>query len=63
MSVITYQFHSSVLNCATNMVITLPEITRGPLRGRDLDTIYQPDRLFPTLYLCHGGTRDSSAWL
>lgn len=63
MSVITYQFHSSVLNCATNMVITLPEITRGPLRGRDLDTIYQPDRLFPTLYLCHGGPRDSSAWL
>ena len=28
MSVITYQYHSSVLNCATNMVVTLPELTR-----------------------------------
>lgn len=63
MSVITYQYHSSVLNCATNMVVTLPELTKNALKGRPLDEIYKRERRYPTLYLCHGGTRDSSAWL
>jgi len=62
MGVINYDFHSAVLNCATRITITLPDIARGPLRGKPLDEIYRSGLKFPTLYLCHGGSGDSTAW-
>ena len=62
MGVIHYDYYSAVLNCATRITITLPDISRGPLRGKSLDEIYKPGRKFPTLYLCHGGTGDSTTW-
>lgn len=62
MGVIHYDYYSAVLNCATRITITLPDISRGPLRGKSLDEIYKPGRKFPTLYLCHGGSGDSTTW-
>lgn len=62
MAVIHYDFYSAVLNCATRITVTLPDMGRGPLRGKSLDDIYRPERKFPTLYLCHGGTGDSTTW-
>lgn len=62
MGLINYDFYSAVLNCATRITVTLPDISRGPLRGKSLDEIYVPGRRFPTLYLCHGGSGDSTTW-
>lgn len=62
MSLIHYDFYSAVLNCATRITITIPDVGRGKLRGHGLDEIYDPNRKFPTLYLCHGGTGDSTTW-
>lgn len=62
MALIHYDYFSAVLNCATRITITLPDISRGPLRGKSLDEIYRPGRKFPTLYLCHGGSGDSTTW-
>lgn len=62
MGVIHYDYYSAVLNCATRITITLPDVTRGKLKGKGLDELYVPGRKFPTLYLCHGGSGDSTIW-
>lgn len=55
-------FHSAVLGCDTKITVTIPEMA---LEGqtKDLDEIYNSQRKFPTLYLCHGGAQDSTAWV
>jgi putative tributyrin esterase len=62
MSCLRYYFHSAVLNCDTDITVTIPDLTMS-MRDKPLNEIYNPERRFPTLYLCHGGGEDSTAWL
>ena len=57
-----YTFHSAVLGMDTKIVVTIPDMD-SVKRGASLDEIYDPARRFPVLWLCHGGSQDSSAWL
>lgn len=63
MAYFNYFFHSAVLGCDTKITVTVPEATFEFGKTKTLDEIYIPGKKFPTLYLCHGGAQDSTAWL
>jgi putative tributyrin esterase len=52
MSLLRFHFRSIILQTDTTLTITLPELAKARRKLR-----------FPTLYLLHGGSEDSTSWV
>jgi S-formylglutathione hydrolase FrmB len=63
MSFLTYHFRSYVLQCATKITITYPDLLIRQ-KGKTSEELYPPEGIkYPTIYLLHGGGGESMDWL